>query len=757
LEFGLNPDLSSLANFDENAISKWNADACLPYIFAYGSSCSIKEKVGPLRAKVKTLFLAAHHAKMEREHRERVVATAAAAAEAKADAPTNEEDDFKSVDDWMASGGDGNKSDDESVASGAPKSGDDIDVPPKTPKSFSLPTTQEELDAFHKLLEHSNLSSLRTPDAVTFTDLRKELDRRDESMKKIFEKILQGQPSPRDLPPGAPPTFRGAPINLRRTFDFSHEPGDSGGGFGKSPFAGAKDSQDYGGVKNPFSNHSDNDDPGNYRRSTNPFDDEDDEDDGRTTPVRDNHRSGRTTPSSRAKSPYLKGILMAQSPLNDPRHGKMNDMYLWGVDGCPHLPDLATDEGLLRLGFDWEMTDELMPVIVDLLDDWTTPDVKPKYIDSSFKRLSTIDPDTFIEWYTHLCQDLRRYNIGLVPFDCILVKWANVGLCPPGVGSMKYLAMAKPLFSILDHLLPKSNLKVRDYFVQLSGFQHDGYKLLDSVMARTLPVFCTSIAAVPPRWQDVLDVTSMGRSWTNYFRYIAKRGASFTDVERSLLFLDSIQEHALVGLIASLKGSIQLFKDSLDEFEDDTPLPPHLNINGIVSTMTTTTSPITSSMTFAASSATTCLPDAHNDVSLPNIQGALSNATVARRVANRRVPSRRPQGESTTKDVVCRTCGLRGHVEVDCRHLGRLLVMPERVNTLLAPTKKKVIENFKRFYGLPMTPATHRTACKELEDWCMARNVSEDEVVAWYNWDCLNPQDGDNDSVATSDEAVAEE
>jgi hypothetical protein len=43
-----------------------------------------------------------------------------------------------------------------------------------------------------------------------------------------------------------------------------------------------------------------------------------------------------------------------------------------------------------------------MPVIVDLLDDWSTPDVKPKYIDSSFKKLSTITPDSFIEWYTHL-------------------------------------------------------------------------------------------------------------------------------------------------------------------------------------------------------------------------------------------------------------------------------------------------------------------------------------------------------------------
>jgi hypothetical protein len=704
----------------------------------------------------------AHKAKLERQHRERVVETAAAAAEAKANAPTNEEDDFKSVDDRMASGGYSNTAEDDnkSAASGASEMGDDTDVPPKTPKSSFLPTTQEELEAFNKLLEQSNLSSLRTPDAVTYTDFMRELNRRDESMKKRFdesmketietsmketiETLLQRQPSTQ--------TFRGVPINLRPTFDFSQQSGDSGGGMGN-----AKDSRDYGGVKNPFS-AQDDDAPGTYRRSTNPFDDEDAEDDDRKTPIRDNHRSGRMTPPSRMKSPYLKGILMAQSPLNDPRRGKMNDMYLWGVDGCPHLPDLATDEGLIRLGFDWEMTDELMPVIVDLLDDWVTPDVKPKYIDSSFKKLNTIDPDTFIEWYTHLCQDLRRYNIGLVPFDCILVKWANVGLCPPGVGSVRYLAMAKPLFSILDHLLPKSNLKVRDCFVQLSGFQHDGYKLLDSVMARTLPVFCTSIAAVPPRWQDVLNVTSMGRSWTNYFRYIAKRGASFTDVERSLLFLDSIHEHSFVGLIASLKGSIQLFKDSLDEFEDDTPLPPHLNINGIVSTMTTTTSPIETSMSFASTNATTRnASHADEDISTPNIQGALSHATVARRSAGRRVPDRRRQDASKSRDLVCATCGLRGHVEIDCRHLGRLLVMSKRIESLSPLLQKKIMENFNRHYGLPLTPANHRTARQELEEWCMARNVSEDEVVAWYNWDALNPQDGDVESGAASDEAATDE
>jgi hypothetical protein len=162
----------------------------------------------------------AHKAKLERQHRERVVETAAAAAEAKANAPTNEEDDFKSVDDWMASGGYGNTDekeddDDEKSTTTVPKSDGDTNLPPKTPKSFSLPTTQEELDAFNKLLEQSNFSSLRSPDAVSYTELRKELDRRDESLDaklarrdesleaKLTE-LLKPKTSPFDLPPRPP-------------------------------------------------------------------------------------------------------------------------------------------------------------------------------------------------------------------------------------------------------------------------------------------------------------------------------------------------------------------------------------------------------------------------------------------------------------------------------------------------------------------------------------------------------------------------
>lgn len=90
----------------------------------------------------------------------------------------------------------------------------------------------------------------------------------------------------------------------------------------------------------------------------------------------------------------------------------MNDLYLWGIDGYPHLQDLATDEGLLHLGFhfDGEMTDELIPHPCHLWSSWrlADPRYKPKHIDSSFKKLSIIDHDSFVDWHTHLYQDLRR-------------------------------------------------------------------------------------------------------------------------------------------------------------------------------------------------------------------------------------------------------------------------------------------------------------------------------------------------------------
>jgi hypothetical protein len=296
--------------------------------------------------------------------------------------------------------------------------------------------------------------------------------------------------------------------------------------------------------------------------------------------------------------------------------------------------------------------------------------------------------------------------------------------------------MGRALFPILDKFLPKSNPTILECIHQLSGFQHDGYKLLDSVMARILPVFCEQLSIQPPNWSEYGNIIEMQRQWNLYFRLTRKKGAFYTPVEKSMLFLGSITEHSLLGLITSLKGSVQSFKDGLVEFEDDSPLPTHLTIAGMVSTMTSTTSPLSTSMTFASTNATkSSAMTPSYDIAIPNIQGAACHATVAGPPTNRRGGRRGNAPRRDKKDIVCATCGFKNHEEIECRQLGRLLVMSGRAEKLPAHIKKKIIENFKKFYGIPHSPVNHRTACQDLENWCMARNVSEEEITDWYDWD----------------------
>jgi hypothetical protein len=355
------------------------------------------------------------------------------------------------------------------------------------PAPSSSPITLNEISALFKQkideLNISNLSAVGTPDVVTHSDLRQTLDRRDEDLKNYFtatideknatiesklDAILASTTTPtarRNL--STEPAFRGTRVNI----DPLHHP--------NSRFASKR--FDSGG-----------DDNSNL--------DEDDEEASQRQP--------RRTPP---KSPYIKGYMLGQSPLTDPRRGKANDLYLWGEDGAPYPQDIASEEFLMSLGFDVDVMDEVVAVCYDLLDNWMDPNVKPKDYDYAFHKLKTVTPADFVDWYTHLCYELRRYNIALLPFDCILLKWANVGLCPPGVGARKYLAMARALFPILDKLLPKSNPTVLECIHQLSGFQHDGYKLLDSVMARILPVFCEQLSIHPPNWSDYGNIIEMQR------------------------------------------------------------------------------------------------------------------------------------------------------------------------------------------------------------------------------------------------------
>jgi hypothetical protein len=316
------------------------------------------------------------------------------------------------------------------------------------------------------------------------------------------------------------------------------------------------------------------------------------------------------------------------SPLRDNKRGKANAIYLCGERGVYNIDanELLVDDFLTTLGFPINLQADIVARFWDLVTEWTRPDVNPKYFTTSFRKLDTaFSPESFVDWYTHFVYDLQRYDICLVLFDAIVLRWNYVGLCLPGVGEIRYTAMGQALFSILDKVLPSNNPTVSDCIVSLLGFCHDGYRLLYLVMSRTLPVFCPSKPSSPPVWDDTPSVPQMAKLWNLYYRFNVKKGAYFSLIERGLLFLDSLKDHSLVGIVASLKGSLQSFCDSVEEFDSLPPLPKHLTIDGMVQTITTTTSPVTSSMGFARANKLVPLletPASRANITIPNIQGA---------------------------------------------------------------------------------------------------------------------------------------
>ena len=161
------------------------------------------------------------------------------------------------------------------------------------------------------------------------------------------------------------------------------------------------------------------------------------------------------------------------------------------------LEDELTEEFLSTLGFGQESYQTVGAGIVLVLQHWSTPDINPKYY-SGFHKLEELTVEHFVDFYAHLEFELKRYRIVLMPFDDILTKWQHVGLSMPGIGGFRYLEMAEALFNLLERLLPMADETVKKCTTSLVGSSHDGFKLLHSIMAKSIPDFCPSLPSEIP-------------------------------------------------------------------------------------------------------------------------------------------------------------------------------------------------------------------------------------------------------------------
>lgn len=197
------------------------------------------------------------------------------------------------------------------------------------------------------------------------------------------------------------------------------------------------------------------------------------------------------------------------------------------------------------------------------------------------------------------------------------------------------------------------------------------------------------------------------------------------------------------GMVTSIRGNIESFKDGIDEFDEmDTSLPFHLTIPGLVKSITATKSPMETSIAFASSHRTRTI--------LPNLQGFTPqlHATVAQSPANRRGGRRsyppRPR-RSSNFGIVCRACHMKNHEEVECRQLARWLILSGRANRLPSSLKKKVLDNYyNRYSTMPPSPSVNRSCAQHLSDFCSERGLTEDEVSDCFAWEWYAEPDVDD-------------
>ena len=455
-------------------------------------------------------------------------------------------------------------------------------------------------------------------------------------------------------------------------------------------------------------------------------------------------------------NPYGSGVPTSQSPTRDTKRAKPNSKYLFADHGIMHINDLD-EEYLTDLGFGLDVQESVIFSCTTLLQDYSPPNLSQKHI-SYLTKLDSLSPVDFVDWYTNFCYEMDRHNIGLVPFDAIMPKWLHVGLCLPGVGGTRYLQMSGPLFMVLKSVLPQDNLTIKECMAMYMGKNQDGYRFLYTVMSRSLPVFCAKKSLSPPTWMDHKNVTMLAKHFDVYFRFNAKRGAYFTPSDKSLLFLDAIEEHSLLPMTTTLKHQINAFLETLDEFaEEEREFPVHLSLAGIVSTLVDTKSPVTTSIRFASSNATISQLSVETGGIL---QGAEMHATISNRGSARKGGRRAPKPRRPSSDVVCRACQKTGHEESTCRALGQLIILAKRLESLDPAVKKKVLDSYKAFYKRPAPAVASLTSVREFEQFCAERDISEEYALNHYNWDAFCAGDGSDsefeDAVSSPDGDTSE-
>jgi hypothetical protein len=118
-----------------------------------------------------------------------------------------------------------------------------------------------------------------------------------------------------------------------------------------------------------------------------------------------------------------------------------------------------------------------------------------------------------MELYGRLTGDCASFDIGLMPFVGIILRFRHDGLCLPGLG-VTFVYNARALWSLLAKLLPEK--AVIQAQINLTQQKQHGHKLLWQVGSVCLDVFDLVWAVKEPCWSNDDNIFSFAMRTKTY-------------------------------------------------------------------------------------------------------------------------------------------------------------------------------------------------------------------------------------------------
>ncbi len=106
-----------------------------------------------------------------------------------------------------------------------------------------------------------------------------------------------------------------------------------------------------------------------------------------------------------------------------------------------------------------------------------------------FPRLHSLDVADAVKFYDGLQKIPMRYLLPLMPFDSVCLAFGFEGLCPPGLGTIRYAAISSAWMDVLPWILPQSSVDVKSIIFSVSFESNDGFDLLWRILELSVPGF----------------------------------------------------------------------------------------------------------------------------------------------------------------------------------------------------------------------------------------------------------------------------